>query len=76
MQLKQLEQEVGELRAQISQMEKEAQYFRTELEAQKEANVRSPSNTMKNLLERLKGQVAQKDKQQKVRAVSVPDLCA
>lgn len=41
-------------------------YLQTELAAQKEANVRSPSNTMKNLVERLKAQLAQKEKQLKV----------
>ncbi|XP_061108254.1 centrosomal protein of 290 kDa isoform X2 [Conger conger] len=75
-QMKQLEQEVEELRAQMSQMEKEAQYLRTELEAQKEANIRSPSNTMKNLVERLKGQVAQKDKQQKALSRALLELRA
>ncbi|KAG5845827.1 hypothetical protein ANANG_G00143310 [Anguilla anguilla] len=73
-QVKQLEQEAEELRAQMSQMEKEAQYLRTELEAQKEANVRSPSNTMKNLVERLKAQVAQKDKQQKALSKALLEL--
>ncbi|KAF3855243.1 hypothetical protein F7725_023298 [Dissostichus mawsoni] len=33
----------------IAQMEKEMTFLQTELSAQKEANVRSPSNTMKNL---------------------------
>lgn len=50
----------------MAQMEKEMNYLRTELEAQKEANVRSPSNTMKNLVERLKAQLTQKEKQLKV----------
>lgn len=64
--MKAMSQETEELRSQLSQMEKELQYLRTELEAQKEANVRSPSNTMKNLVERLKAQLALKEKQQKV----------
>ncbi|KAJ8381846.1 hypothetical protein SKAU_G00026240 [Synaphobranchus kaupii] len=75
-QLKQQEQEAEELRAQMSQMEKEVQYLRTELEAQKEANVRSPSNTMKNLVERLKAQLAQKDKQQKALSRALLELRA
>lgn len=65
-QTKGLSQEAEDLRAQLIQMEKELHYLRTELEAQKEANVRSPSNTMKNLMERLKAQLALKEKQLKV----------
>ncbi|KAB5571625.1 hypothetical protein PHYPO_G00227210 [Pangasianodon hypophthalmus] len=64
-QIKAMSKESEELRSQLSQMEKELQYLRTELEAQKEANVRSPSNTMKNLVERLKAQLALKEKQLK-----------
>lgn len=64
--MKSLSQETEELRAQLIQMEKELHFLRTELEAQKEANVRSPSNTMKNLVERLKTQLALKEKQLKV----------
>ena len=58
-----------ELRAQAAHTEKQLQYLQSELEAQKEANVRSPSNTMKSLVERLKAQLAQKEKQLKVRLV-------
>lgn len=65
-QMKAVSKESEELRSQLSQMEKELQYLSTELEAQKEANVRSPSNTMKNLVERLKAQLALKEKQLKV----------
>lgn len=65
-QTKGLSQEAEELRAQLIQMEKELHFLRTDLEAQKEANVRSPSNTMKNLIERLKTQLALKEKQLKV----------
>ncbi|XP_058500486.1 centrosomal protein of 290 kDa isoform X2 [Solea solea] len=64
-QLKALADENEDQRSQMAQMEKEMNYLRTELEAQKEANVRSPSNTMKNLVERLKAQLAQKEKQLK-----------
>lgn len=65
-QMKGLSQEATDLRTQLTQIEKELQHLRTELQAQKEANVRSPSNTMKNLVERLKSQVALKEKQLKV----------
>ncbi|XP_029615061.1 centrosomal protein of 290 kDa isoform X1 [Salmo trutta] len=64
-QAKALSGEAEEQRAQLGQMEKELHYLRTELEAQKQANVRSPSNTMKNLVERLKAQLNQKEKQLK-----------
>ncbi|KAG7455777.1 hypothetical protein MATL_G00244550 [Megalops atlanticus] len=74
--LKQQEQQVEELRAQAAQMEKEVQYLQTELEAQKEANTRSPTNTMKNLVERLKAQLAQKEKQQKALSKALLDLRA
>lgn len=65
-QMRAMSEESEELRSQLSQLEKELQCLRTELEAQKEANVRSPSNTMKNLVERLKAQLALKEKQLKV----------
>lgn len=65
-QLKALTAETEDQRCQITQMEKEVGSLQTELAAQKEANVRSPSNTMKNLVERLKAQLAQREKQLKV----------
>ncbi|KAK7121543.1 hypothetical protein R3I93_022587 [Phoxinus phoxinus] len=73
-QMKGLSQETEELRAQLVQMEKELHYLRTELEAQKEANVRSPSNTMKNLVERLKTQLALKEKQLKALSKALLEL--
>ncbi|XP_059401831.1 centrosomal protein of 290 kDa isoform X2 [Carassius carassius] len=75
-QTKGLSQEAEELRAQLIQMEKELHYLRTELEAQKEANVRSPSNTMKNLMERLKTQLALKEKQLKALSKALLELRA
>ncbi|XP_056307502.1 centrosomal protein of 290 kDa [Danio aesculapii] len=75
-QMKSLSQEAEELRAQLIQMEKELHYLRTELEAQKEANVRSPSNTMKNLVERLKNQLALKEKQLKALSKALLELRA
>uniref|UniRef100_A0A3Q2CN17 Centrosomal protein 290 n=1 Tax=Cyprinodon variegatus TaxID=28743 RepID=A0A3Q2CN17_CYPVA len=64
-QLKTLTSETEDKSSQLAQMEKEMNYLRTELEAQKEANIRSPTNTMKNLVERLKAQLTQKEKQLK-----------
>ncbi|XP_014882643.1 centrosomal protein of 290 kDa-like, partial [Poecilia latipinna] len=57
-------------------MEKEMSFLRSELEAQKEANVRSPSNTMKNLVERLKAQLTQKEKQLKALSKALLELRA
>ncbi|XP_016312178.1 centrosomal protein of 290 kDa isoform X2 [Sinocyclocheilus anshuiensis] len=73
-QTKGLSQEAEELRAQLIHMEKELHFLRTELEAQKEANVRSPSNTMKNLVERLKTQLALKEKQLKALSKALLEL--
>ncbi|KAA0705139.1 Centrosomal protein of 290 kDa [Triplophysa tibetana] len=61
-QMKGLYQEAEDQRTQLTQIEKKLQHLRTELQAQKDANVRSPSNTMKNLVERLKSQMALKEK--------------
>ncbi|KAM6973340.1 centrosomal protein of 290 kDa [Aplochiton taeniatus] len=74
--VKALSREVDEQRVQVSQMEKELHHLRTELEAQKEANVRSPSNTMKNLVERLKAQLSQKEKQLKALSKALLELRA
>ncbi|XP_008289537.1 centrosomal protein of 290 kDa [Stegastes partitus] len=74
--LKVLTGETEDQRSQITQMEKEMNYLRTELEAQKEANVRSPSNTMKNLVERLKAQLTQKEKQLKSLSKALLELRA
>ncbi|KAA0724451.1 Centrosomal protein of 290 kDa [Triplophysa tibetana] len=75
-QMKGLSQEAKDLRTQLTQMEKELQHLRTELQAQKEANVRSPSNTMKNLVERLKSQMALKEKQLKALSKALLELRA
>lgn len=65
-QVKALTAENEDQRSQMAQMEKKMNDLRAELEAQKEANVRSPSNTMKNLMEQQKAQLTQKEKQLKV----------
>lgn len=75
-QTKALSREADEQRIQVAQMEKELHYLRTELEAQKEANVRSPSNTMKSLVERLKAQLSQKEKQLKALSKALLELRA
>ncbi|XP_047453356.1 centrosomal protein of 290 kDa isoform X3 [Mugil cephalus] len=75
-QVKALTAEAEDQRSQMAQMEKEMNYLATELEAQKEANVRSPSNTMKNLVERLKAQLTQKEKQLKALSKALLELRA
>ncbi|KAM8891642.1 centrosomal protein of 290 kDa isoform 2-T2 [Spinachia spinachia] len=62
--------------SQAAHVEKEVNYLRTELAAQKEANVRSPSNTMRNLVERLKAQLSQKEKQLKALSKALLQLRA
>lgn len=66
-QVKALTNENEAQRSHVTQMETEMSHLRTELQAQQEANVRSPSNSLKNLVDRLKAQLGQKDKQLKVR---------
>ncbi|XP_029009885.1 centrosomal protein of 290 kDa isoform X2 [Betta splendens] len=75
-QVKALTDETEHQRSQLAQMEQEMNDLRTELEAQKEANVRSPSNTMKNLVERLKTQLTQKEKQLKALSKALLELRA
>ncbi|KAM3609329.1 uncharacterized protein V6R79_013026 [Siganus canaliculatus] len=75
-QVKALSSETEDQRIQIVQMEKEMNYLQTELAAQKEANVRSPSNTMKSLVERLKAQLTQKEKQLKALSKALLELRA
>ncbi|XP_068560642.1 centrosomal protein of 290 kDa isoform X2 [Cebidichthys violaceus] len=75
-QVKALARETEDQTAQTAQTEKEVNYLRTELAAQKEANVRSPSNTMRNLVERLKAQLTQKEKQLKALSKALLELRA
>lgn len=64
--MEQLKDEANGLKNLLSQMEKELANVKAELEAQKEANKRAPTATLKNLVEQLKSQLAIKEKQQKV----------
>ncbi|XP_069383983.1 centrosomal protein of 290 kDa isoform X2 [Paralichthys olivaceus] len=75
-QVKSLTAETEDQRNQMAQKEKEMNYIQTELDAQREANIRSPSNTMKNLVERLKAQLAQKEKQLKALSKALLELRA
>lgn len=56
-------------------MGKELLNVKSELEIQREANNRSPTTTMKNLVERLKNQLALKEKQQKVSMIISHFFC-
>ncbi|KAM9174143.1 centrosomal protein of 290 kDa [Pangshura tecta] len=74
--VKKLKDEANELRNLLSQIEKELLQVKTELAAQKEANNRAPTTTMKNLVERLKNQLALKEKQQKALSKALLELRA
>ncbi|XP_072208078.1 centrosomal protein of 290 kDa isoform X3 [Excalfactoria chinensis] len=60
-----LKDEANGLKKLLSQTEKELANVKAELEAQKEANKRAPTATMKSLVEQLKNQLSLKEKQQK-----------
>ena len=64
--VKKIKAEVEDLRCLLVQSQKESQSLKSELQTQKEANSRAPTTTMRNLVERLKSQLALKEKQQKV----------
>lgn len=69
--MKMVQQEAEELKAQVSQMEKQLHCLQTELDSQKDANVCQTRQTMKNLVESLKAQLCLKEKQQKVVSVTL-----
>ncbi|XP_075994465.1 centrosomal protein of 290 kDa isoform X2 [Genypterus blacodes] len=75
-QMNAVREEAESQRSRMAQVEKEMNLLRTELQAQTEANVRSPSNTMKNLVERLKAQLAQREKQLKALSKALLELRA
>ncbi|KAL7982552.1 hypothetical protein Chor_010150 [Crotalus horridus] len=74
--VKKLQDEIEELRSLLSKMGKELLNVKSELEIQREANNRSPTTTMKNLVERLKNQLALKEKQQKALSKALLELRA
>ena len=65
-QISELEKELGDCRRQISEQQKEIGILQQELDDQKDANSKAPTTTMKNLVERLRNQLALKEKQHKV----------
>lgn len=64
--MKALTAQIEDQRSQTLHLEKEMVNLQAELSAQKEANIRSPSNTMKNLVEEQKKQLTKKDRHIKV----------
>ncbi|NXC37868.1 CE290 protein, partial [Penelope pileata] len=74
--VEQLKDEANGLKKALSQMDKELANVKAELEAQKEANNRAPTTTLKNLVEQLKSQLAIKEKQQKALSKALLELRA
>uniref|UniRef100_A0A8D2E3J4 Centrosomal protein 290 n=1 Tax=Theropithecus gelada TaxID=9565 RepID=A0A8D2E3J4_THEGE len=72
--VKKVKAEVEDLRYLLDQSQKESQCLKSELQAQKEANSRAPTTTMRNLVERLKSQLALKEKQQKALSRALLEL--
>ncbi|XP_052021848.1 centrosomal protein of 290 kDa isoform X1 [Apodemus sylvaticus] len=66
--------EVEDLRHALAQAQKDSQNLKSELQAQKEANSRAPTTTMRNLVDRLKSQLALKEKQQKALSRALLEL--
>ncbi|XP_057613521.1 centrosomal protein of 290 kDa isoform X2 [Chionomys nivalis] len=74
--VKKAQAEVEDLRRALVQAQKEAHSLKSELQAQKEANSRAPTTTMRNLVDRLKSQLALKEKQQKALSRALLELRA
>ncbi|XP_045149002.1 centrosomal protein of 290 kDa [Echinops telfairi] len=74
--VKKVKTEVENLKSLLAQSQKESQSLKSEIQAQKEANSRAPTTTMRNLVERLKSQLALKEKQQKALSRALLELRA
>ncbi|XP_032153040.1 centrosomal protein of 290 kDa [Sapajus apella] len=74
--VKKVKAELEDLRYLLAQSQKESQCLKSDLQAQKEANSRAPTTTMRNLVERLKSQLALKEKQQKALSRALLELRA
>ncbi|XP_054436151.1 centrosomal protein of 290 kDa [Pteronotus mesoamericanus] len=74
--MKKVKAELEDLRYLLAQSQNESQSLKSELQAQKEANSRAPTMTMKNLVERLKSQLVLKEKQQKALSRALLELRA
>ena len=64
--LQEVQKEVQEMEQQLSEKDKELAMVQEELEVTKEASTRAPTATMKKLVERLRNDLALKEKQHKV----------
>uniref|UniRef100_A0A8C8VTM7 Centrosomal protein 290 n=1 Tax=Peromyscus maniculatus bairdii TaxID=230844 RepID=A0A8C8VTM7_PERMB len=74
--VKKAKAEMEDLRCALVQAQKESQSLKSELQAQREANSRAPTTTMRNLVDRLKSQLALKEKQQKALSRALLELRA
>ena len=66
-QISQKDEEIAKIRHTMEHQAKELDLINEELGTAKEANSRAPTTTMKNMVERLKNQLALKEKQHQVR---------
>ncbi|XP_051028972.1 centrosomal protein of 290 kDa [Acomys russatus] len=74
--VKRVRAEVEDLQCALAQAQKDSQSLKSELQAQKEANSRAPTTTMRNLVDRLKSQLALKEKQLKALSRALLELRA
>nr|XP_021481853.1 centrosomal protein of 290 kDa-like [Meriones unguiculatus] len=74
--VKRVKAEAEDLRHALAQAQTDYQSLKSELQAQKEANSRAPTTTMRNLVDRLKSQLALKEKQQKALSRALLELRA
>jgi len=66
-----VEDEKRELMNEVADLRNELASSQQELDEQREANSRAPTQTIKNHVERLKNQLAMKEKQQQVQTASL-----
>ncbi len=67
--LKEMESQVEDVDKELTDKNTQLELVEGELEDAKDANARAPTTTMKNLVERLRNQLALKEKQQQVSTV-------
>ena len=65
-QLQMANEQINDIEQQLRDKSANIDVLETELDQQREANSRAPTTTMKNMIERLKNQLALKEKQHKV----------
>ena len=70
-----MQAETVQLQQVLADKDRERGLMEEDLAAQKEANARAPTSTMKRLVERLKNQLAVKEKQQQVSVDGCPQHC-